>query len=291
MTPTAGLMQVGKCLKSRMRHTMILSSGNFRLREGSSSSLTVTKFLLGGEARRHLCSASNVNATSFLAGANPISWFLRLGPKYPFAFGVGIATIKTGLADLIVQKYIEKKKEVDYTRLALFTVFGFAYLGLFQYALYVVAFSRLFKSATSFAKLPFREKIFNKPGLIDLGKQIFIDCFIHAPIFFFPCYYVTKECIMGDANALNGGSPSQIVTTALEKYKKNYWEDWIAMWKIWVPGDAFVFALPLWARLPANHSISFVYVCILSFMRGASEEEDNAAVVVLEEEEEKKEGV
>ena len=41
------------------------------------------------------------------------------------------------------------------------------------------------------------------------------------------------------------------------------------MWSIWIVGDAFVFALPMWARLPANHVISFVYVCILSTTRGA----------------------
>ena len=30
--------------------------------------------------------------------------------------------------------------------------------------------------------------------------------------------------------------------------------------------------VPLWARLPTNHIFSFVYICILSFMRGADEQ-------------------
>ena len=60
---------------------------------------------------------------------------LEFGPKYPFTFGVGVATIKTGVADALVQKAIEKREELDYKRLALFTVFGFAYLGVFQYLL------------------------------------------------------------------------------------------------------------------------------------------------------------
>ena len=59
----------------------------------------------------------------------------------------------------------------------------------------------------------------------------------------------------------------------MAKYKKNCVEDWFNMWKIWILGDAFVFALPLWARLPANHGISFVYVCILSATRGAAEDD------------------
>ena len=66
----------------------------------------------------------------------------------------------------------------------------------------------------------------------------------------------------------------EVVTKALTKYKKNCVEDWISMWKIWIPGDAFVFALPLYARLPANHVISFIYVCILSAMRGAEDDDE-----------------
>ena len=47
--------------------------------------------------------------------------------------------------------------------------------------------------------------------------------------------------------------------------------DWVAFWKIWFIGDAVVYGLcPMWARLPANHIFSFVYVCVLSFTRGSS---------------------
>ena len=60
----------------------------------------------------------------------------------------------------------------------------------------------------------------------------------------------------------------EVTSNAIDKYSKNYWEDWLNMWKIWIIGDAFVFALPLWARLPANHGISFIYISILSFTRG-----------------------
>ena len=75
---------------------------------------------------------------------------------------------------------INTQENLDWQRVGLFTVFGFAYLGIFQYALYVVAFSRFFKNAEAFSKLTFRQKITNVPGLIDLGKQICVDCFIHV---------------------------------------------------------------------------------------------------------------
>jgi hypothetical protein len=36
--------------------------------------------------------------------------------------------------------------------------------------------------------------------------------------------------------------------------------------------------VPMWARLPVNNTISFIYVLVLSFMRGAPEEEEAKAV-------------
>jgi len=39
----------------------------------------------------------------------------------------------------------------------------------------------------------------------------------------------------------------------------------------------------MWARLPANHVFSFVYICVLSFMRGSSAEKDLPCVIVEHE--------
>ena len=106
-----------------------------------------------------------------------------------------------------VQKQIEKREQIDWKRVGLFTFFGFAYLGVVQYLIYVNLFSHLFKNAARFGKLPFREKIRNRAGLIDLGKQIFVDMFVHAPFFFFPCYYLAKECIQGTVSPLEQPGP------------------------------------------------------------------------------------
>jgi hypothetical protein len=192
-------------------------------------------------------------------------WIASIGPRYPFSFGVAIATVKTAVADAVVQKYIEGQEEIDTKRLAVFTVFGFAYLGVFQYFLYVTAFTRWFKHTERFTKLPFREKLRDVPGLKDLVKQIAFDNFIHAPFILLPAYYVMKQSIQGTSNTAR-----EVVVDGLTTYKKNAWEDSLAYWKIWVPGDMLSFSLPLWARLPVNHGISFLYVCVLSFMRGAA---------------------
>lgn len=192
----------------------------------------------------------------------------------PVTFGVGIATAKTGAADLLTQMAIEGKdpKDVDLRRLGLFTLFGFGYMGCFQYYLYVNLFSRWFAGAARFANQPLSKKLTDRAGQIDLLKQVAFDVLIH-PIWFFPLYYTLREAINGRPNAFEAPFPT-VVRAALAKYATNAKEDWIQFWKIWVVGDCVVYGLcPMWARLPANHLFSFAYVCVLSFQRGTDKKD------------------
>jgi len=63
-----------------------------------------------------------------------------------FLFQLGIATVKTSAADLVAQMVAERKtlEEVDWKRNAIFVVFGFAYLGGFQYWLMVTKYRQWF---------------------------------------------------------------------------------------------------------------------------------------------------
>ncbi|KAL3907498.1 MAG: hypothetical protein SGILL_008849 [Bacillariaceae sp.] len=63
-----------------------------------------------------------------------------------FLFQLGVATVKTSAADLVAQIVAERKslKEVDWKRNAIFVVFGFAYLGGFQYWLMVTKYRQWF---------------------------------------------------------------------------------------------------------------------------------------------------
>ena len=112
---------------------------------------------------------SQVGKVSEMGTIERILTFNGLMSKYPWTFGVGIATAKTGAADILVQKQIEKRENLDWQRVGLFTLFGFAYLGIVQYLIYVNLFSRLFKNAEAFGKMPFREKIRNKEGYVSLS--------------------------------------------------------------------------------------------------------------------------
>ena len=198
-----------------------------------------------------------------------------------------VATVKTAVADIFVQTQLERRESIDWKRVGLFTVFGAAYFGGFQYFLYVKCFSWWFDAAR-LSKMSLGA-IFAAGGATRNNwlKQIGFDLFL-INHFFFTVYYAFKISITDPQLGMGGGTPAQIGEAAWSKYIKNNFnfntgylgglipnlEDWIGFWKVWIIGDIIVFGMvPMWARLPVNNSISFIYVLVLSFMRGAPEED------------------
>ena len=213
------------------------------------------------------------------------AWYVR----HPLALAVGVATVKTAAADILIQTQVEKCEKLDMQRVALFTAFGSCYFGGFQYFLYVKCFSRWFDAAR-LSKMSLTQ-IFAAGGATRNNwlKQMGFDLLLHGH-FFFPLYYAFKIAITGEPSMMAGRPLGDIGSAAIEKYKKNAFEDWLAFWKIWIPGDIIVFGLvPMWARLPVNNTISFLYVLVLSFMRGAPDKvvpavADGAVVVEIKDE-------
>eukprot|EP00927_Polykrikos_kofoidii_P014595 TRINITY_DN1641_c0_g1_i2.p1 TRINITY_DN1641_c0_g1~~TRINITY_DN1641_c0_g1_i2.p1 ORF type:complete len:261 (-),score=35.10 TRINITY_DN1641_c0_g1_i2:49-831(-) len=183
--------------------------------------------------------------------------------RKPYATNIIIATVKTSAADLVIQT-AEGKDSIDWKRNAVFTTFGFIYLGALQWFIYVTAFSRLCPNAIKFANMPWAEKLKFRAGQIDLLKQTALDNFVHYTFIYFPVFYMFKESIQGESNK----SFVDTVGSALNKYKSNFMQDNMAMWALWVPFDLIIYAVPIWMRLPLNHGVSFVWTCILSWMRG-----------------------
>lgn len=180
--------------------------------------------------------------------------------KHPFAFGVGISTVKTSASDLLVQVVVEQKKEIDWKRNAAFATFGCFYLGGVQYAIYVPLFGRMFPNAAKFAAKPIREKIKDAKGIAALCGQVFLDQFVHHPLLYFPVFYGTRELVMSEKPDL---------MRCMATYKDNMKEDLAACWKIWVPSTFVNFAfMPMWARIPWVAGTSLIWTCILSSMRG-----------------------
>lgn len=186
--------------------------------------------------------------------------------RRPYATNIIVATVKTSLADLIVQK-AEGKKEIDWGRNGVFTAFGFAYLGVVQWFVYVTIFTRLCPNAIRFSNLPWAEKLKDRAGQIDLVKQTCYDNFVHYTFVYYPVFYFFKELIQSDPNI--DKNPVACAERGLKKYWKNCVTDNLYMWSLWVPGDLLVYACPIWMRLPLNHGISLVWTMILSNLRGS----------------------
>mmetsp|Transcript_41571 Transcript_41571/g.50420 ORF Transcript_41571/g.50420 Transcript_41571/m.50420 type:complete len:368 (-) Transcript_41571:413-1516(-) len=222
---------------------------------------------------RGLLYTAQPDASTSLIGAS-IEWC----KANPFTFGVAVATMKTMASDILVQTSIQGQSEVDWTRVKVFTAFGCLYLGAFQWFVYVTCFKRLFPGMVEFTNQTWREKLRNKAGLMGLVGQVAVDNFIHYPLAFFPAFYILKESIQcGDSF-----NPYDIVVGGLSKYWNNIVEDNIAIWSLWVPADLIVYSCPIWLRLPLNHAVSFVWTCILSFMRGNEGQTETAEALVEE---------
>ena len=122
--------------------------------------------------------------------------FRAWGRANPFSLSLATATGKTAAADAMTQRYIEGKPALDRRRLALFTVFGFGYLGVVQYVLYVRCFAAWFPAATRFGEHPtLAARLTDRAGLRDLLLQTCAGNFVHIPFAFFPAFYVTQEMV------------------------------------------------------------------------------------------------
>jgi len=184
--------------------------------------------------------------------------------RKPFATNIIIATVKTSIADIVVQIASGNNSfdTFDFKRNAVFTAFGFGYLGIAQWFIYVTVFTRVCPHAVRFSNLPFKEKLTDKLGQRDLFKQVLLDNFVHYTFIYFPVFYTFKELIQG------GGLSKETVSAAMSKYYNNCVMDNAAMWSLWIPCDVIIYAVPVWLRLPINHAVSAAWTIILSWMRG-----------------------
>ena len=168
--------------------------------------------------------------------------------RHPVATAVTVTATKAGVADLMVQFVVEGRETVDTRRTLLFTSFGGSYQGLWQYFMY----NKLY------------EGIWPGRGWKNTIAKIAASNIISDPVFFFPTFYTFREiCNTGEVS-------TRSFTDGVTKYSHNYWNDWLNSWAIWIPGYTVTYAVvPPHLRMPWIASVSFGYVCLLSFTRGA----------------------
>ena len=194
--------------------------------------------------------------------------------RHPFAFQLGVATSKTMAADLMTQTVAEGRSfdEIDWRRNGIFVVFGFVYLGGFQWWLMVHKYRQWFPTMDRFAKMPFKDKIHDKAGMLDAAKMVLFDLTVHLPLMYFPTYYTVKEFVGG-----HSWNPMDWVKDGVSNYRANMKEDLTAMVQLWGPSDCIQFVLPLHIRMPFRHFVSFFWTAYVSFTRGAIDDDDDSA--------------
>jgi hypothetical protein len=209
--------------------------------------------------------------------SSTMSKVLAFPKNNPFAFQLMVATGKTAAADLLVQIVAEGKSlsEVDWKRNGIFVVFGFTYLGGFQWWLMVNKYRQWFPTMDRFAKLSFAQKLKDKAGILDAGRMVLFDIFVHMPLIYFPSYYAVKEFVSGE-----GYNPFSLVKDGVGRYINNAQDDLTAMVKLWGPSDCVQFVLPLHIRMPFRHMVSFFWTAYVSFTRGKIEPVDAPTPVV-----------
>lgn len=193
-------------------------------------------------------------------------------PKdHPFAFQMIVATVKTSGADVVCQTVAEGKSfsEIDWRRNGIFVVFGFAYLGGFQWYIMVNKYRQWFPTMDRFAKLSVAEKLKDAAGMLDAAKMVLFDVVVHLPMMYFPTYYTVKEFVGGSS-----WNPLDWVKDGCTKYYHNMSEDLSAMIKLWGPSDCIQFVLPMHIRMPFRHLVSFFWTAYVSFTRGSYSDDD-----------------
>ena len=143
--------------------------------------------------------------------------------RHSFLVQLGFVTAKTSAADIFVQVAVEGRdlSSIDWRRNAVFTLFGFTYLGIVQWALYVPLYSRIFGAATleRIGAMTLRKKLSCRTALRTLGGQILLDNFIIGPFIYFPIFYAFKEALQGEP------SFSGLVQRSLQNYRHNFFQD------------------------------------------------------------------
>ena len=187
-------------------------------------------------------------------GAVALRPFISLNGRmreHPLKASIIVTAGKAGAADLMVQTAFEQRENLDRRRLLTFFLFGGGYQGCFQYWVFNCWFERWFPGR---ALWPTVQKV--------LAANLIAD-----PVFFFPTFYTLKEAL---ARPPSEALRFDTVRVALSKYYDHCLVDWRNTWGVWLPGHLVTYGLmPMHLRMTWIAAVSFGYLSLLSFTRGA----------------------
>lgn len=198
--------------------------------------------------------------------------------RAPLAFSVAYGGAKTIAADVLVQKYLEGREKIDQTRSLVFLGFGCFQVGFVQYMVYSKLFPFIFKGAGTFSQQTLSQMARDKQGLRNVLKQVALDMLVYHPCCYFPVFYTCQEVLSG-----NVSDPTKTITDAVNKYIPNAVDDWVGLWKIFVPVSLFQNSFcPVYLRVPCVATAGFFYCIVLSMTRGDEVHENSGAAETAE---------
>ena len=250
----------------------MLISSSIALRHAGCSWLDVAR-----HAAFHACVKSRVVGAAGYAYANT---FVR----HPFTSALITSVTKCVGSDLLVQKIVEGREEIDWRRAACFFALGLSYVGAFQYGLY----NRVMKPMGGFLTARYGAGA-------SVSAMVFVDSFLVSPFVYLPTFFGLKawangECAAtevparardvfsgtatsflrsressggdGDDDDDDGASPGGATSSTL----------CYMMWAYWMPAQAINFWLvPRHLTIPFMNVLGFGWNAIMSATNGASE--------------------
>lgn len=189
--------------------------------------------------------------------------------RHPLAASVAIATAKTSLADLFVQTMAEGRswREINWERNVVFTAFGFGYLGFALYGMKVKGFQRLFPGLEAFCNKSLSAKLRDRAGLRTMLSQVALDVGVLNPLVYWPSFYGFKALCFRDPSD-SRSVLAMLRETLLVQYPATAADDNLGMAKFWIPMNLVIYSVPLFLRMPLNHTASLLWCCILSLAQG-----------------------
>lgn len=165
--------------------------------------------------------------------------FRELSRQHPFTISFAVCFGKGVIADLVAQKVVHKKEDVDLRRMAGMALFSGAYCGCAQHFVFNILFTRLLGAATT--------------GVVAVKKML-LDVSVHAPFMYLAAYSVFIETLEFGVDA-----------NPLARWRRDVLDSMRAYVKVWPPVMLGLFTVvPTELRVSVLACVSFFWLVILS---------------------------
>merc|ERR1712232_1065349 len=156
------------------------------------------------------------------------------------------------MGDIVTQKIVECKAEVDWRRNVSFATFSGAYLGCGQHYIYNVLFTRWFGVAK------------DMPTAV---KKVLADGLWHVPCLYLPLYYAFEDTLLS-TGPIDG----------LKRYSEEWLDCMKPYWSMWTFFHLANFRFtPPELRIGLIACVSFVWLVVLSYVSHRKYEAEKAA--------------